>query len=390
MELDLSFYKRQPDVVDYMKANRESEQASQLNDLKIKNAKQEYVSKALNITTPENYSQVRNTLVSEGLLDDNVAPKEYNEEWLNKAKTLFTGNLNRTIPSAVQEYQFFSQLSPQDKEQYLLTKRSNSPLNLGSYFAERSPVTNEITPIATIEPKLSEMPAFQQKQELAKAQGKAEGEIGAIPRKIIAEEEAKALTPDAIETSRKAEILKDETFNIINRLLSNKEGVKAASGTSAYLPSFTDKTLDAEADLETLRSMLTIENLGIMKGVLSETDMKVLQALSAGGLKGSDEQVIKNLEALAPKIQAEKLRRGNILKSKQRKLSDIVANKNNEQNTLNYNNEQVFQPELMPNDNLDMSGINSMLPQKTIVKTQISPSTGKKRIIYSDGSIEYQ
>ena len=42
-----------------------------------------------------------------------------------------------------------------------------------------------------------------------------------------------------------------------------------------------EDTRQAATDLEQLKSLLTVENLGLMSGVLSETDIKILQNVSA-------------------------------------------------------------------------------------------------------------
>lgn len=200
MPLDTNVYSKIRTLSDYLRANQASDQQAEANDLKIKAAKQEYIGKALNMTTPENYSQVRANLVNEGLLDDNIAPKEYNQEWLNKAKSVYSTTSAASIPSAVQEYEYYSRLSPQDKEQYLLTKRTNAPLNLGSYFAERSPVTNEVVPIATIQPKLSEMPDFKAEQAKATERAKLSEQLKTKPSIKEAEAQAAIIGKTKAET----------------------------------------------------------------------------------------------------------------------------------------------------------------------------------------------
>lgn len=101
----------------------------------------------------------------------------------------------------------------------------------------------------------------------------------------------------------KADEVKIQALDVTNRLLNNLPGVRAnRGGISTLLPNISDSAVNAEADLETLASLLTTENLGLLKGVLSDTDMKVLKDIGAGGLKGADEQVINNLKTIQAKL----------------------------------------------------------------------------------------
>lgn len=44
-----------------------------------------------------------------------------------------------SMPSNVQEWQYYSSLSPEDQSRYLLMKRSNTPLNIGTGFVTQDP-----------------------------------------------------------------------------------------------------------------------------------------------------------------------------------------------------------------------------------------------------------
>lgn len=63
--------------------------------------------------------------------------------------------------------------------------------------------------------------------------------------------------------------------------LSRHKGFSGAFGLAdAYLPTVRQSTADAEVLRDTLQSLLTLENMGKMKGVLSDSDMKLLQRAS--------------------------------------------------------------------------------------------------------------
>lgn len=63
--------------------------------------------------------------------------------------------------------------------------------------------------------------------------------------------------------------------------LRQHKGFGGAFGLAdSYLPTLRQDTADAEVLRDSLRSLLTLENMGKMKGVLSDNDMKVLQQAS--------------------------------------------------------------------------------------------------------------
>ena len=91
--------------------------------------------------------------------------------------------------------------------------------------------------------------------------------------------------PIATQASEKAENTKQLTLDVVNRLINNEDGVRGNFGViDQYTPSMQSGTREAETDLNQLRALLTVENLSLMSGVLSETDIKILQNVAGGGL----------------------------------------------------------------------------------------------------------
>lgn len=87
------------------------------------------------------------------------------------------------------------------------------------------------------------------------------------------------------QASEKATQVKDTALSIIDRLLKNKRGVRANYGViDQFSPKFSDKAREAQTDLNQLRSIATAENLDLMSGVLSETDIKIISDVAGGGL----------------------------------------------------------------------------------------------------------
>jgi len=96
------------------------------------------------------------------------------------------------------------------------------------------------------------------------------------------------------ETLRRSGVLKTDAKRLIDQLLANVDGVTSFVGPVERL-FFGDfalgsKTLRARTKISQLKSILTAENLGLMTGVLSESDLKILADIAGGGLDvGGDE-----------------------------------------------------------------------------------------------------
>lgn len=91
--------------------------------------------------------------------------------------------------------------------------------------------------------------------------------------RVAARSSKPAVSSEAMDTMRETRRLAEE--------LRNHPGMPATFGiVDSQLPTISQTTADAEQLLTSLRSLLTLENMGKMKGVLSDSDMKVLQAAS--------------------------------------------------------------------------------------------------------------
>lgn len=98
----------------------------------------------------------------------------------------------------------------------------------------------------------------------------------------------------------KAGALKGETLRIIDELLKDPDSIKSVVGpadSSIFSPTVLSGSLQAQTKINQLKSILTAENLGIMTGVLSETDIKIIAAIAGGGLDvgGDDDAFISEL-----------------------------------------------------------------------------------------------
>ena len=121
--------------------------------------------------------------------------------------------------------------------------------------------------------------------------------------------EAKAAAIQANkETLKKAQGLKSTTKRLIDELLEDKDAIRAVVGPADQL-AFTvlPSSLRAETKINQISSILTADNLNLMTGVLSETDLKILAAVAGGGLNvgGDDEAFIKELERMSKSLGSE-------------------------------------------------------------------------------------
>jgi hypothetical protein len=116
------------------------------------------------------------------------------------------------------------------------------------------------------------------------------------------------------QPNEKAQAAKDSIANIADRLIKNESGIKSNFGAlDRYLPNMTDAAMNAETDLNQLRALLTVENLGLMSGVLSETDIKILQNVAGGGIAdtATAEGAINAIKSIKSTLGGEKSTKDN-------------------------------------------------------------------------------
>lgn len=98
----------------------------------------------------------------------------------------------------------------------------------------------------------------------------------------------------------------NEGLYYANKLLNNLEGVKRAAGSiGGYLPNVSSNAADAAADIRALGNVLTVENLGLMSGVLSESDIALLRDVAAGGITPtrSDARLIEEIKRIKQTLE---------------------------------------------------------------------------------------
>jgi hypothetical protein len=93
---------------------------------------------------------------------------------------------------------------------------------------------------------------------------------------------------------KKAKDFQARALDLMDRILNNPElddviggieGKRGGTGDDSLIPVFlSDDEANAIADIEEAQNILTSDNLDLMSGVLSETDIKILKSLAGGAL----------------------------------------------------------------------------------------------------------
>ena len=91
---------------------------------------------------------------------------------------------------------------------------------------------------------------------------------------------------DAVQDAK----IKQQT---IDDLLANDDYISSLSGYSGRLPALTDAGLEAEAFLDNIKNSMTIENLGVMSGPLTDKDIQIIASASSRLRAGMSEKVLK-------------------------------------------------------------------------------------------------
>lgn len=102
------------------------------------------------------------------------------------------------------------------------------------------------------------------------------------------------------ETANKARGIQLNAIGLASSILSNPETTDVVGSFQGRGVNnmFDPENTQAVADIEELANILTGENLDIMSGVLSETDIKIIRSIAGGGLdrRRSDTQFMKRVE----------------------------------------------------------------------------------------------
>ena len=94
----------------------------------------------------------------------------------------------------------------------------------------------------------------------------------------VQKEETKAVDRSRIENAVMDAQNKQGT---INELLGNEEYIDSLTGYQGRLPAVTDAGIEAEGILDNIKNSMTIENLSVMSGPLTDKDIQVIASASS-------------------------------------------------------------------------------------------------------------
>lgn len=338
-------YKEQKSLSDYIAVNEardlaraQAEKSMALSDATIQAAEEKSmkakVGQLASMWSPETDEQVRAEFRKLGMPID-VPP--FTPENRDRLLTASGYSAGASTPASVQEWNFYDKLQQQDPkkaEQFMNLKRAPLQIDTGGQKIIRTPAGStgeryEVTP------RPQDMPDFKGDQAAATAAGTARGAAeGALEKKILQAPQVEQLLQQA------------------EKLLPKATSGGAATMVRDVAGFFNHPTEGAEYDsqLDVVGAALTA-GVPRMEGPQSNYDVALYQK-AAGDLANSETPAPVRIAAIKTI----------------RELNNKYAN---------------MAPQQKPQANT-----TGQTTQKTIVKTQTSPSTGKKRIIYSDGSEE--
>jgi len=109
---------------------------------------------------------------------------------------------------------------------------------------------------------------------------------------------------------KKAAVFQDRAVELLTGILGNDElGDVLGSVEGSFDFRLQDSEAELIADIEEAGNILTADNLSLMSGVLSESDIKILKNLAGGGLirTRTEKRFIKDVTALRDKLASQKV-----------------------------------------------------------------------------------
>jgi hypothetical protein len=107
---------------------------------------------------------------------------------------------------------------------------------------------------------------------------------------------------------KKAKGFQDRAVQLLDKIIaSNQVGDVTGSIEGAYDFRFTDAEAQLIADIDEAQNILTADNMDLMTGVLSESDIKLLKNLSSGGLnrKRSKKRFLQDVKQMRDRLSSQ-------------------------------------------------------------------------------------
>lgn len=213
-------------------------------------------------------------------------------------------------PAAVQEYQFFQGLSPEEQEQYQRLKRRTQRVVMiaGVPHLEDS-VTGEFTPLQTPEDVARAAATIGGAEARATVEGRRAGEIAAedFPQSAAAQRQRRSVIEGQAQRLTLIEDSIDQAIGQVGRTTAGFIGASAAQipGTDAADLSNTLSTIAANIGFSELQRMRDASPTGGALGQVSEREIALLTSvLGAISQNQSPDQLRDNLRRLKTEVRA--------------------------------------------------------------------------------------
>ena len=128
-------------------------------------------------------------------------------------------------------------------------------------------------------------------------------------KKAESENQIKALTAESAEDKKLAGIDMMREASTLARELASDEDLGSITGNMEKLPTFRPSSQDLVNKAQRIESLLTVDNLKLMSGVLTDRDITFLTRVASGinvtdsGIKGSESATRNRLNEIAKKLE---------------------------------------------------------------------------------------
>ncbi len=213
-------------------------------------------------------------------------------------------------PSNVQEWQYYNQLSSEDQQRYQEMKRG------GKIFALGGGGQGYLGAGGEQEVLVQPSDAISREAALARAKGLATGgaaiDVAAQdPRaqadlqRVELENQTRAQEAELAQKQRRIADAQKTSVIDLAKALKSKDLKRAYGSLESKLPTIRQDTADIEADVERLSDLLTLENLGLMKGVLTDRDVQILASAASniGKFKISEQKAYEELDRIISTLE---------------------------------------------------------------------------------------
>jgi len=149
---------------------------------------------------------------------------------------------------------------------------------------------------------------FEQEQQLELDKLDAE-EAAKKAEEAAKKAEEDALSKEDIERYENSIMQAESGINAIDEFMANEDWIESIEGWSGKGWSLTDAGVEAEGAFDSIKAMLTLDNLKLMKGPLTDSDIKILTAAATRLRPGmSRKGMLDELERIRSTLEASKAR----------------------------------------------------------------------------------